>query len=961
MPHAFRAPARALSLLVYLLLHRAQAPARDAVAFLFWPDLPESEARARLRYDIRELREALPEATTVPWVIADNRTLRWNPEAPISLDLAEFERLAAETETAAAAADLYGGDLASRLDDEWLQAPRERLREVQSSLLFGLLESARAQHDPRRAIGYAQRLVLHDPWREDAIRALIELRHETRDRSGALRLYSDFVVRLQAELGVEPMLETTAAYKRVLTAVESVVASHNLPISVNTFVGREREIEALRALLDERRLITLIGTGGVGKTRLAIELARSIVDRFADGVWLVELASLADPGLIVSTIAGALGVQSTSEPSLLEMLQGKSTLLVLDNCEHLIADAARIVERLILECPQMRIVVTSREPLRIAGERTERVVSLGLPETQESVVPSLKTLRESPAVQLFLVRAADVAPAARIDVESEADRMALATLTRRLDGIPLAIEFAAARTSTLSVEELAKRLDDRFTLLTAGKRTALPRQQTLRATLDWSYELLNSTEQCFLNRLGIFAGGWTLEAVTYVCSDDAVPEARVVDLLASLVDKSLVAVDAGTNSARYHLLETTRAYALERLERTDELERMSGRHALYYCEYAERNNNTWATTGTGIGLERAALEQENYRTALGWAIAAGSDPGLGSALVSSLRWVFQARSLNAEGVRWCDLALAALGPKAQPAHEAAVQLALAGLMGTMPFFPRFHYYRAANYGKFLEAAERASALFLAVGGNERDRALALSLCAMHLRLANEKRTLAVAEEALAVARGTGNEIVTAMALYASSFAIDKNATSQRVAFLTEALELAQTPLNLYYRVVILHALGEVAFEAGDLELALSYAQQGAAVEDGLAPVNRAQAHISCAAYCLALGKDDEARTSSRYALIIARRIGDPMITAAAFQHIAGVAAACGDSERAIRLLGASDARRSGAPPRLLTEQTGHDGTMSSIRERIPEDTMDSLMREGYGWSIDHAIEQALVV
>lgn len=958
-PHAFRAPARALSLLTYLLLHRAQPSPRDAVAFLFWPDLPESEARAKLRYDIRELREALPQGEGVTWILADNRTIRWNPEAPIWLDVAEFERLASVADGAAEAVALYGGDLAHRLDDEWLQAPRERLRELQSSLLFGLVESSRAQGDVRRAMSYAQRLVQHDPWREDAVRALIELRHESRDRAGALRLYSDFAERLQAELGAEPMYETTAVYQRVLAAAEAAFGPrHNLPVTLNTFVGRQREAEALRALLETRRLVTLIGAGGVGKTRLATEVARTLVDCFSDGVWLVELAPIADPTLIASTIAGALGLLSIPEPSLLATLQGKHLLLVLDNCEHLIADAARIVERFAAECPRMHVLATSREPLRIAGERLERVVSLELPATDGNTAPSIATLRESPAVQLFLDRAADAAPAFKIDAESVADRSALAAISFRLDGIPLAIELAAARTSSHGIEMLAQRLDDRFAVLTAGRRTALPRQQTLQATLDWSYGLLAAIEQRLFDRLGVFAGGWTLDAAMAVCSDDVVSPSRVIDVLSSLVDKSLVVVESRGHEARYHLLETTRAYALQRLAQGGEGGRTAQRHAEFYLAFAEQTDNTWGAIGSYGELEHVGLELDNFRAALHWAIDGLNDPALGSLLLGSLRWFFGARSLNAECVRWSELALVALGPKPEAAHEASAQLALAGSMGAMPFFPRLHYYRAAHPGQFIVAAERAAELLDGVAGAQANRALALSLAAMHLRLANEERAASVAGSALSAARDSSTPLAIAMAVYATSFTIDPRAANQRTALLTEALELARTVSNLYYSAVILHALAEVAFESGDSATARLYAQESTALQAHIAPLNVAQSQINRAAYCLRLGLIDEARTSSRYALSVARRIGEPMIAAAAFQHVAAIAADCQDTERAARLLGASNAQRVDAPPRLYTEQTSYDLTMAAVRKKLSDSDVDRLLRQGQGWSIDYAMEQA---
>jgi predicted ATPase/DNA-binding SARP family transcriptional activator len=969
----YRTPARTLPLLVYLLLHRDVSLARDAVAVLFWPDLPESEALANLRYYMRDLRAALPLSERVPWILADKRTIRWNPAASLWLDVAEFESLAADPETASAAVEIYGGDLGGRLDDDWIQASREYHRELQGRLLYGLVISCWARKDIRAAIAYAQRLAQHDPWREDAIRALIELRHEAGDRAGALQLYRGFAERLEAEFGVQPMPETTAVYERVVAAVDSpglatpsvpaIVGNHprhNLPVALTTFVGRDSEVAALDALIGKRRLVTLVGTGGVGKTRLAIETARTLVDRFSDGVWLVELASLADPALIVSTIANSLGLQSPSEPSLLAMLQGKHMLLVLDNCEHLVAGAASIVERLVRECPLMCVLATSREPLRCVGERTERVVSLALPVAIDGASPSQEILRQSAAVQLFLDRAADVSPAFQLYDESEAARRGLATIARRLDGIPLAIEFAAARASSLSVPELAQRLDDRFAILTAGKRTALPRQQTLRATLDWSYELLSPTEQGLLRRAGIFAGGWTVEALCAVCSDDGVAESQFVDVLASLVDKSLVVVDVGAADARYRLLETTRAYVLERLLETGESESIARHHATYFAGYAVHGENTWASQLSFGALERFSSELDNYRAALGWAIDDANDPELGASLIGSMRWAFAAKSLNAELVRWCERALAALGthPREQP--EADVQLALAGSMGTIPFFPRFHYYRAMCPERFVTASERAAGVLLAVGDGP-NRALALSLAAMHLRVAGEARAAIVAADALMVARECGQPLAIAMALYATSFAIDREATAQRTALLSEALEIARVAPSPYHSAAILHALGEVAFEAGDPVRALSYARESALPKVGLAPVNQAQALITSAAYCLALGEVDEARTAARAALIIAQRIGEPMIAGAAFQHIAGIASARGDVERAAHLLGASDARRADAPPRLFTERADYARTVSKMRERLTEADLGALIRTGFEWGLERAIAQAMNV
>ena len=964
---AFRGPARALSLVTYLLLHREQLHARAEIAFLLWPDLPESEARATLREYLRHARSALPSVDGEAWILADTRTVRWNPAAPAWLDVAEFERLAVTPATAARAVDLYRGDLASPLDDEWLQGPRERLRAMQTALLSQFVAATRRLGDGPRAAGYAERLLRHDPWREDAVRALIELRHEMGDRAGALHFYHDFAERLRAEMGVDPMTETTDAFERVRLASEGRPlkrerAQHNLPPALNTFVGRESALSTISAAVTERRFVTLIGTGGVGKTRLALETARKVMDRFGDGVWFVELAPLSDPALIVSAVAGVVGLQNASRESLLAALEDKSVLLVLDNCEHLIEGTASFVEQLLGVRGDLHILATSREPLRVAGERTERVTTLGLPAMRDGAFSSVHEIQQAPAVRLFLERAADVAPAYWIR-EEESDRRALIAISRQLDGIPLAIEFAAAQAGGFSLEVLARRLEDRFALLTAGRRTALPRQQTLRATLDWSYDLLTPLEQRVLRRIGIFVGGCTLEAAIAVCCDAGLLQTSIVDALGSLAEKSLVIADRGPSLTRYRLLETTRAYAAERLENAGEYSELRQSHSAYFFALAERIDATWqyAETGTRTPAERTSelkFEMDNWRAVLTWAIDGGNDPGLGARLVGSLRWLFATLALYGEGTRWCERALHALGSDSEPANEAAVQLALATMMGTYPFYQRF--YPGGGYTeRFLEAAIRATELFRVLQDRAR-LSLALSMTAMYLRMANRSLEAdAAASEAIVVSRSSERYAALAMALYAKSFAIDPDAFEERAGLLKEALELVRSIRSPYSKTSILLALAELSFEAGDAVRALAYAREcRVAFESMSSLANLAQLEINIAAYLLAVGEASEARSAARNALSIGQRIGEPQITARTLQLFAGIAVAHEDYQRGARLLGAAEARIAIGQSRLFTELFDYDRTFRGLRLALSEAQLASLMSEGHDWPISVAVEEA---
>ena len=340
---------------------------------------------------------------------------------------------------------------------------------------------------------------------------------------------------------------------------------NNLPLDLSSFVGREKELAEVRRLMEEARLLTLTGTGGCGKTRLALAVAGELAEEFEDGVWFVELASLSDPSLVPQAVASVLGAREQPGRSLTETLSDhlrvRKLLLVLDNCEHLIVSCAALAEVLLRSCPELRILATSREALGIVGEFTWPVPPLSLPDLRR--LPDRESLAQYESTCLFVERAVAVKPSF---VLTEQNAPAVAQVCYRLDGIPLALELAAARTKVLSVEQIADRLDDCFRLLAAGGRTAMPRHKTLHATMDWSHELLGAKEQVLFRRLSVFSGGFSLEAAETVCAGEGIEEDEVLGLLSHLVDKSLVVAREEDGEARYRLLGTVRQYGREKLD-----------------------------------------------------------------------------------------------------------------------------------------------------------------------------------------------------------------------------------------------------------------------------------------------------------------------------------------------------------------------------------------------------------
>jgi len=446
-------------------------------------------------------------------------------------------------------------------------------------------------------------------------------------------------------------------------ALRSLEATpNNLLQQATTFVGRQRELAELREALCATHLLTLVGAGGIGKTRLSLQVAAEVLDDYPDGVWFVELAPLNDERLVPQAVASVLGVKEDAGRPVTEALvrhvADRRLLLVLDNCEHLVQACAALAEQLLKSGPQLRILASSREPLRVSGEASFPVPTLAVPASQESV--AVETLRQYPAVRLFVDRAAAVLPTFGV---TDHNASAIAEICRRLDGMPLAIELAAARVRALSVQNIAARLNDRFDLLTGGDRTALPRQQTLRALVDWSYDLLSEKERVLFRRLAVFGGGWTLEAAEAVCSGDDVGEGEVLDLLANLVDRSVVTLDPETG--RYGLLQTIRQYAQERLNESGEDVAVRTRHLAYYLALAETAKPHFFGPEEGRWLVRIDLEREDLLAAHAWCDRTESDAESGLRLVNAMKAYWFNRGLLSLGYQVTSEALRRTGAQSR--------------------------------------------------------------------------------------------------------------------------------------------------------------------------------------------------------------------------------------------------------------------------------------------------------
>ena len=755
-----------------------------------------------------------------------------------------------------------------------------------------------------------------------------------RDLSTPECVYQAVHPQLRAEFPALRSLETTP---------------NNLPLQPTTFIGRDKELAELKRLFGTVRLLTLTGAGGCGKTRLGLQLAADSLERFPDGAWLVELAPLSDPSLIPRTAATVLGLEE--EPgkaittTLAEHLKDKRTLLLLDNCEHLLGACAVLAESLARQCPHLTILASSREALGIAGEQTHRVPSLSLPDANEIHTPA--SIAAFEALQLFVDRCVKVDADFRVTVDNAPT---LVSICHRLDGIPLAIELAAARVRSLSVEEINRRLDHRFRLLTGGSRTAVPRQQTLRSLIDWSYDLLQEPEKQLLQRLSVFAGGWTLDAAEGICAGGDVEDVAVLDLLTSLIDKSLVVVEQSDARFRYRLLETVRQYARERLVESGGAESIRTRHRDYFVALAEEAETKLLGAEQADALRLFEAEHDNLRLALEWS-QAEAPAQEDRRLCGAMHRFWFTRGYVAEGREWCARILA----QGEPAELTLEYARVVNAAGSLAWHQTD--FRAAR-----PLLEQGLALSRALDDRLGLARSLNNLGSLAFEQGDYPAARALYEESLAVWRELGDRRGAAGLLgNLALVAWERGDLPDAQSLAQESLVLAQNVEDQGRVADALSILGNIACDQGDLATAWARNEESLAIGRELGDRDC----IATALYSLGVaaflrGEYGGARSLYKEAIGIRRELGDRLGLARVLEGAAALAAAEADPLAAARTWGAAERLREEIEsPVSPNERPRSDRYVATARAATDDEgAFDRAWRQGREMPLDEAIALA---
>jgi len=813
---------RMQSLMAYLLLHQGSPQSRQQLAARLWPETGEAQARTNLRNLIHRLKIVFP--TLEDYIQEERGALLWRLGANTQLDVAEFQAAVVASKSPAGdplaalerAARLYTGDLLPGCYDDWILPYREELHQAHLNVLERLVVLLEERGAYRLAVDYAQRYLRHDPLNEVIYRHLIRLHGLSGDRTGGLRVYQTCAAVLEQELGVEPSAATHEAYRLLLkdtgglapTPLAEPVAATvgpqgTLPYPLTSFIGREGQIEEVLRLLDSTRLLTLTGAPGAGKTRFGLEVAARLREgppgqagRFPAGVWWVDLAASSDLTTVTQAAAAALRARENSEESLLQTLIGwigeRELLLALDNAEHVMDALEALSSGALRACPNLRLLVTSREALSIPGEVAWNVPPLSFPGPVAELTPESLIRYES--VRLFVERAAAAMPTFRLTPRNAA---AVAQICTRLEGIPLAIELAAARVKMMTVEQIAARMEEALRLLRSGRGSGLDRHQTLEAAITWSYRLLPDKERALFGRLAVFSGGFSLEAAEQVavCSElsnaereaeRAIQPGEVLELLSRLIDRSLVKVVESelAQEARYTLLEMIRQYAGERLRETGEVEDARERHAGYCIMLVEEADQNVRGPQQAAWLRRLAAEHDNLRKALRWAVERGEEESA-LRLVNSLWQFWDIRGHYREGREWLRQALA-MG-SARTALRAKASKGAGALAWSKGDYAEAREYLSASLEIYRELGERrdvAVGLFNLglVTYSQRDYAAAEPFLRESLaifRVLEHKQGIANALNSLGVVAAAQGDFHTARTLYEESLSARRELGDQR--------------------------------------------------------------------------------------------------------------------------------------------------------------------------------------
>jgi non-specific serine/threonine protein kinase len=950
-------------LLALLVLHQSQDTSRDWLAATLWPENEESQARFYLRKALSNLRQALgaeaarllsPTPRTVRLdltgafadVVAFDSAIRQKEEGrrrkeegnsddfpPSSLLLHPLEEAVA----------LYRGPLLPDCTEGWATGERDLREQAYHTALETLANLALSQGNSAAAVHWLRQFVSADPYRESAYCALMQALADCGDRAAVTQVYRDLRLRLRRDLNAEPASETDALYQCLRAPRPAVLSPASpppsgpprcLPVPLSDLIGREQEVEEVAGWMGRSRLVTLTGAGGVGKTRLAIAAAERVSGQFVEGAWFVDLAPLNDPALLTQTLLRTLDIPEepsrAPEQTLERALCSRRLLLVLDNCEHLLEACATLAHRLLSASPGLRVLTTSRQALGLMGEHLYPVPSLSLPPSGlEEEEKAASSLLEYAAVRLFAERAWQASPSFRL---TQGNARTVVQICQCLDGIPLAIEMAAARVRALPAAQIAARLEDRFALLTEGSRAALARQRTLQATIDWSYELLSEEERLLFRRLSVFAGGWSLEAVETVCAGRGLAQGDVLEVLTHLVEKSLVVFEeaaegtaryrlletmrqydgerqAQAGEARYRLLETVRQYARDRLSESEDGPAVRGRHRDYFTAFAEEAQPRLNGSGQQVWSLWLEVEHDNLRSAIEWC---REDPGgaeAGLRLTSAMAWFWATHGYLSEGRQHLREALARESrSRTKVRGEALNSAALLACHMADYAIAHLHYKESLAIWSELGDSSGIAATLTALGLIKReqgDQATALSYLEKSLAMqqkAGERQNSANTIYWLGCIAEARGDLARARLLLEEAYAID--------------LEFGQRAGHAAWR------LGDVLCQQGD------YAGAG---------------------------------TLLTQSLQVAGELGDKVLAMSALENLAWLVHAQGESERSARLYGGADGLRATFGYTLSqSDYNKHAARTAAVRAALGEEVFAVAWEKGRAMSLEQMVAYALV-